>query len=202
MIFTLQGCDLGYEDKPGLSTIVKGRITDYYTHRGIRGVKFAFVDRKRNAYLFGLSDTRTDTIHTDTFGYYCYEFITETMRDYAIEPKSTNGYYYDDWGRYIVEGSVNTNNFTYKPYYKLHLKLINKYKYWDLVDIADYMTDPISGISLRGTEIDTVVDLRIVPDEKNKFNIHLNKNKGYQYTDDALTFYLTGTKDTTIVLIY
>jgi len=205
VIFTLQGCELGFEfkDKPGLPTTVKGQITDYYTHKGLKDVKLVFEDRERDAYLFGLSTTRTDTIHTDSGGYYHYEFITDTMRIYAIDPKSTNDYYYNESrGRYIDEGVVNTFNFTYKPYCKLHLKVINHNKFWTLIYINNRMTFPYRNIMLRGIEIDTLVELKIVPDETNQINMYLEINNGDYSVEKDLIFNLTGKKDTTMLYEY
>jgi hypothetical protein len=203
VIFTLQGCDLGFKDKPGLPTSVKGQITDYYTHKGLKDVKLVFEDRERDAYPFSLSTTRTDTIRTDSGGYYHYEFITDTMRIYAIEPKSTNEYYFNElWGKYIDEGVVNTNDFTYKPYRKLHLKVINHDKFWTTIYINNRMVFPYSSIMLRGIEVDTLVELKIAPDEKNQINMYLEINNGNYSVEKDLIFYLTGNKDTTMLYEY
>lgn len=202
----ITGCLPTIESKPdvgGLSTIVEGRVIDFYTQEGIKGVPVVISDEDSEALPWEWSDTYYDTIYTDSIGYYRYAFLNEIGRDYYVLPQSTELYYNQHCGRLILEGKLNTYSPLYKPYRLLNIHIVNNLKKWTYL----YYWNPIGEYTIpqhsqfNGFEVDTIFLMKFVPDQDIGLNF-IKSNRADNIDENFQINFNYENKDTSICIDY
>lgn len=208
----LTSCLPLFDTKPdvgSLSTIVEGRVTDFYTQNGIMGIPILIEDFDSEAEFWEMSYTYYDTIFTDSVGYYRYEFLNKVGRDYNVRPQSTDSYYDNQyWLSSIIEGKLNKYSFLYKPYRNLLIHFVNKQKRWSSI----FFWNPISPHTIPQhanfdrLDIDSLFLMKFVPDQDIELNFCKSNGNAVQGSDiQSECFQLNvnfENKDTSIYIEY
>jgi hypothetical protein len=200
------GCE-PVEDVGGLSTVVNGNVTDWYTQVGIMGVPIIIVDEDSEADFWEMRYTYFDTVYTNSLGYYRYEFVNKVGRYYYVNPLSTDLYFNNQkWTFSIDEGVDNRIDFAYKPYNKLSIQIVNKHKKWSRFYINSGDSKIIILHDFGYIKADTIIETKFVPDIKTNLGIYMDNDKygiadEYKYEKYSIPFYC-GNRDTSVYIEY
>lgn len=202
----IQSCD-DVEELAGRLTTVGGSVTDYYTKKGISDVMMVIKNEDSHSDPFVYTRTYYDTIFADSNGKYHYEFINDTCRSYSIIPISPEKYSSLQFGQDIWEGAHNVCNFHLKSFRSLKLHVVNQERKWTKCTILNFQTigKYLQEIQLSGTDIDTILNIKIIPEERNELGISLTKENDSQvgqFKNADLIFYSLSNRDTTMTFNY
>jgi hypothetical protein len=187
-------------DKSNQFTSVEGYVTDYYSKQPVPGIslevsEIKFFDPFNN-------DLKTDTVTSDTDGYYYNEFYNKEDRWYEIKTLPNENYYYCE-PRSIIIGQTNRFNFAVKPLKTLTLKCYNQSNTFNWLYIYSFLNDesflcyPCEGL--------TVYNFKIVNEESNHLLIQVShyyeENKVDTTKTEHIEFF-SAKNDTTINYYY
>ncbi|MBN1115801.1 MAG: hypothetical protein JXA77_01245 [Bacteroidales bacterium] len=152
-------------DKPDQFTSVEGYVTDYYSKEPVSDIPLKITEYR--PFLYPSVDTE-NTVLSNSDGYYYYEFFNKEDRSYEIEALQTETYYSSTLKKNF-EGKTNTINFAVKPFKNLTLNCFNQNNTFNYLNVFSYL-DNRSYIYDPCEQL-TVLDLKIVPEQRNDFYI-------------------------------
>jgi hypothetical protein len=189
-------------DKPNQFTSVEGYVTDYNSKEPVAGIPLVISEYNPFEICdFCDHDLITDTVFSDSNGYYYYEFYNKEDRDYEIKPFLKENYYFYRH-RSIYEGKRNTINLEIKPIKNLTLNCYNQTTIFNRL----YVSSNLYSESFLCDQCEklTVYTIKIVNEEKNHIDIELfhkiEKNKADTTKSESIEFFHV--KNDTIINYY
>jgi hypothetical protein len=189
-------------DKPNQFTSVEGYVTDYYSKKLVPGISLEVSEIK--PFDIFHYDLKTDTIISNSDGYYYFEFYNKEYRRYEINTFPTENYYYYEHVT-ITEGKTNKINFALKPFKNLTLNCYNQSKYFNNLRIYSYSYSKDNDSECNPCEELAVFDFKTVPEMRNEFHVYLTRFSEANKVDSSKMEYLNffiGKNDTTINYYY
>jgi hypothetical protein len=199
IVLLIISCD---NDAPNQFTSVEGYVTDYYSKEPVACIPLVISEYNPFEFCeFCDQDLITDTIFSDSIGYYYYEFYNKEDRTYKINPFLKGNYYF--YGtRTIYEGKTNTINMAIKPVKNLTLNCYNQTNIFNRLYVSSNLYS--ESFLCNQCEKLTVYTIKIVNEEKNSIYIGLNhmidKQKADTTKSESIEFFHA--KNDTIINYY
>jgi hypothetical protein len=185
------------KDIPNQLTSVEGIVTDYYSMKPVSGISLKVYEHE--SFVLNGDVLMTDKLISNADGYYYYEFYNKDYRSYEIETLPTE-IYYSSSSKTINEGKKDKINFSVKPFKTLTLNCYNQSKTTDKLSVFSYLNS--SKFICTQCEELTIVDLKIVPEQENKFSIEVYKENKMDTIRSKMLKFFSGKNDTTINYYY
>jgi hypothetical protein len=199
IVLLIISCD---NDAPNQFTSVEGYVTDYSSKEPVAGIPLLISEYNPFEFCdFCDQHLKTDTVFSDSIGYYYYEFYNKEDRAYEINPILKGNYYF--YGtRTISEGKPNTINLAIKPVKNLTLNCYNQTNIFNRLYVSSNLYS--ESFLCDQCEKVTVYTIKIVNEEKNSISIELRhlyeKYKADTIKSESIEFFHV--KNDTIINYY
>jgi hypothetical protein len=199
IVLLIISCD---DDAPNQFTSVEGYVTDYSSKEPVAGIPLLISEYDPFEFCdFCDQHLITDTVFSDSIGYYYYEFYNKEDRTYEINPILKGNYYF--YGtKTIYEGKPNTINLEIKPFKNLTLNCYNQSTIFNSLYVHSLLNN--ESFLCYPCEKLAVFTIKIVNEEKDSISIELRhyneKNKADTTRSESIVFF--NVKNDTIINYY